>query len=146
MLVVVVLGGFVGGSYVLSSLLLDPHHNLTRENVEVVATTDTSITLTRTKTSATPGAFGIDWVGGHAIIGQITSSDADTVTRAVTDIVGALTAGIDVAIDPGVWQGDPLSARNVAFDNVVVPSPLGDMPGLVHLGQRHHLGVVRARY
>lgn len=127
-LVVAVLLGYLGGSYAFSSLLLDPHHNPAKDNVEVVASTSNSVTLKRSTASATGGTFGIEWNGGHAIIGVITTSDAATVTRALSDVTGVLTPSDKVSIDPDVWQGDPLSARNVAFDNVTVPTPLGEMP------------------
>jgi pimeloyl-ACP methyl ester carboxylesterase len=112
----------------LSSLLLDPHHDLVRETIRVEAAGNGSVTLARTKASARDGVFGLDWTGGHAIAGTITARDGTTVTRKLSSTTGALRAGTKVALDPDVWEGTPRSALRIPFSSVDVPDQLGPMP------------------
>lgn len=127
-LVVVLAAAYVGGSYWLSSVLLDPHRDLNKPNTQVQAATDSTVTFKKDKHTEAAGIYGLEWSDGHAVLGDVLSSDDTTVTREISEVTGALAAGTEVAVIATVWDGDPQSARDVAFENVVVPGPLGDYP------------------
>jgi pimeloyl-ACP methyl ester carboxylesterase len=116
------------GSWLASSLLIDPHHDLVRDDVAVKAVGPDRVTLARTKASARAGVYGLDWRGGHAIVGDVVARGDGTVTRALLGSAGGLRPGTKVAIDPDVWDGTPRSALGIPFVPVAVPDPLGPMP------------------
>lgn len=124
----ILVAGYVGGSYWFSSVLLDPHRDLNKPNTQVLAATDTTVTLKKEKHTEAAGVYGLEWPGGHAVLGAVLSSDDDTVTRGISEVTGALAAGTEVAVVATVWNGDPLTSRGVPFENVVFPGPLGDYP------------------
>jgi hypothetical protein len=123
-----VLAGVAVASWYGSSLLIDPQHDLVRENVDVVNVAADRITLERTEASARPGIYGLDFEGGHAIVGDVVARTEDDVTRTLRESYGPLVSGMEVALDPDVWDGDPRTALGIPFTNVAVPDPLGPMP------------------
>jgi uncharacterized protein len=118
----------VVGSWLASSLLIDPHHDLVREDVAVTAVSGDRVTLARTKASARDGVYGLDWRGGHAIVGDVTARSNGTLTRVLRGSTGGLRPGTRVAIDPDVWDGTPRTALGIPFVPVAIPDPLGPMP------------------
>lgn len=122
----VVLAG--AASWFGSSILLDPHHDLVREDVDVKGVAPGRVTLEATTASRRPGVYGLDWKTGHAIAGPIVATGNGTVTRRVRAVHGPLNAGTSVAIDPDVYTGDPKQALGVRFRSVAYPDPLGPMP------------------
>jgi hypothetical protein len=116
------------GAWLASSLLIDPHHDLVRDDVTVKAIGPARVTLARTKASARDGVYGLDWRGGHAIVGDVLARGDGTVTRALRGAAAGLRPGTKVAIDPDVWNGDPRTALGIPFAPVAVPDPLGAMP------------------
>lgn len=130
-LVVVVILLFVAvavGSWIGSSLLLDPHHDLVREDVDVKGVAPGRVTLEDTKATKRPGVYGLTFKGGHAIVGPIVGRGNGTVTRRLSRVQGRLVNGTKVAIDPDVYAGDPRQALGVRFRSVAYPDPLGPMP------------------
>jgi alpha-beta hydrolase superfamily lysophospholipase len=111
-----------------SSALLTPHHSLSTPAGTVVSIGGGSVVLQRMETTERVGTYGLVWNGGTATIGPIASSDADTVTRPISDVVGTLTAGTAVQLNPNIWMGDPESSLGIPFQNVTVDGPLGAMP------------------
>lgn len=114
--------------WVLSGVLIDPHHDLTKENVTVRAAKADRVVLDRSKATLRAGTYGLDWQGGHAIAGPIVARTGDSVTRRLSAVRGTLAPGTKVAIDPDVWEGTPQSALGIPFSEVAVPDPLGPMP------------------
>jgi uncharacterized protein len=115
-------------SWIGSDILLDPHHNLVREDVEVKGVAPGRVTLEQTKASKRPGVYGLDFKDGHAIAGPIVATGDGTVTRRVRAVKGPLNVGSKVAIDPDVYEGDPQQALGVRFRSLAYPDPLGPMP------------------
>jgi pimeloyl-ACP methyl ester carboxylesterase len=126
--VAVAIVAVVVGSWLASSLLIDPHHNLVRDDVAVKAVSGDRVTLARTKASARNGVYGLDWRGGHAIVGDVVGRGDATVTRVLRTPGAGLHPGTKVAIDPDVWDGNPRTALGIPFVPVAVPDPLGPMP------------------
>ncbi|MFZ0217560.1 MAG: alpha/beta hydrolase [Candidatus Dormiibacterota bacterium] len=115
-------------SWIASSILLVPKHELGAGNLTVQAVGPSTITLQRTVDTLRPGVYGLDWSSGHAIVGRVQRRTSSTVTRALTARRGRVAAGDRVALDTDVYDGDPMQAAGLAFQTVDVPDPLGPMP------------------
>ncbi|MFI4985763.1 MAG: alpha/beta hydrolase [Solirubrobacterales bacterium] len=115
-------------SWLLASALLDPHHDLVKDNVETLAVEPGYVVLARTKASARAGVYGLDWPAGHAIVGEVSAKSTSSVTRRLLALRGPLAPHVKVGVDPDVWEGDPMSALGIPFRAVSYPDPLGPMP------------------
>lgn len=126
--VVLLIAAAIGGSWYFSSLLLVPDHSDGPFDVEVREVGPGRVVLPRSEDTLRPGLYGLDWEGGHAILGRVLASGDDSVTRAVRDVRGRLEAGTDTSLDPTVWEGNPRQARGLPFESVRYPDELGPMP------------------
>jgi alpha-beta hydrolase superfamily lysophospholipase len=124
----VALGAGVAISWHFSSAVLIPDHSNWPEDIGVESMPPGRIVLSRSEDTERPGVYGLDWQGGHAIVGAVTESDADTVTRRLRSVRGYLAPGMTVAIEPHVYVGDPGQALGLHFAAVNVPDELGPMP------------------
>lgn len=115
-------------SWYFSGAVVVPHQWKWPIDVTVRSVSGNRVVLSRSDDSLRPGVYGLDWRGGHAIAQGITSSDAHTVTRRLTDVRGRLTVGTRVAMDPNTYAGNPAQALGLPFSNVQVPDELGPMP------------------
>ncbi|MET7392322.1 prolyl oligopeptidase family serine peptidase [Dactylosporangium sp. NPDC005572] len=87
------------------------------------------VTLTRTPDTARSIPLSFVWAAGHARLGPVVSLDRATVTREVTEVTrGTLVPGVRGYTSGYVFEGDPLSARGLPFEEVTVPGELGDLP------------------
>jgi uncharacterized protein len=136
-LVVLIVIGVAAISWVFSSKLLDPDHELgpygiAVERVEVrdlpAGGAGLHVTFERDETSARPGIYGLDFPDGQAIAREIVATTDDEVTRLVTDVRGDLDEGGEVAFDEQVWEGNPLATREVPYREIDFRSELGPMP------------------
>lgn len=128
--VVLVIALAVGAavSWHYSSDVLVPDHSPWPEDVKVEALSRDEIVLGRDEDTERPGVYGLDWQGGHAVVGAIVRSDDDTVTRRLRSVRGYLAPEMGVAVDANVYTGDPRQAFGLPFAEVNVPSELGPMP------------------
>jgi pimeloyl-ACP methyl ester carboxylesterase len=124
--IVIVVAGV--SSWVVSSVLLDPHENLAKDNLKVLSVAPGRVTLARTTASARPGTYGLDWSRGHGIIGTVINTGSQSVTRQVRSLSGPLAPGTETAVNPDVWSGDPRVALGIPFADIRYPDPLGPMP------------------
>lgn len=111
-----------------SSAVVVPDRSGWPEDVTVEAVEPDRIVLSRSSATLRPGLFGLDWQAGHAVIGKVLSSDADSVTRRLSEVRGYLVPELKVAIESYVYSGDPLQARGLQFSPVRVADELGPMP------------------
>ena len=129
-----------------SDAVLVPDHSSCAKQTEVVALPPGRIVLARNEESERPGVYGLEWPGGHAILGRVLSGDrrrgfdrypgrtstagegADTVTRRLRDVRGYLVPEMDVGIESDVYAGDPREALGLPTRHVAVPDELGPMP------------------
>lgn len=118
----------VAVSWHFSSAVLVPDQAYWSEDVTVERLAPDRIVLSRDEDTERPGVYGLDWPGGHAVLGPIAASDADSVTRKLRSKSGYLTAGMKVAVDANVYAGDPGQAFGLPFAEVKVPGELGPMP------------------
>jgi pimeloyl-ACP methyl ester carboxylesterase len=109
------------------------------------------VVLDRGPDAAEPGSFRLAWRGGQAIVGGVLAASHASVTRRIASIHGHLPSGTRTGIEPDRYTGDPLSALQLRFATVSVPTPLGGMPAWYVPGRRstwvvliHGLGGSRA--
>jgi uncharacterized protein len=115
-------------SWLFSDGLLDPEHRAGPFDVEVRAVAPDRVTLERTEESGRDGLFGINWRGGHAIVGRVLERRGGSVTRELSGVQGRLSRGVRVNVDSNVWEADPRAALGIPFRDVKFRTPLGRMP------------------
>jgi pimeloyl-ACP methyl ester carboxylesterase len=87
------------------------------------------ITLPRNEDTERDVPFGLIWPTGHARLGAVVRTDRATVARRVVEVThGTLQKGIRGYASSAVFDGDPLTARGIDFDEVTVPGELGPLP------------------
>jgi uncharacterized protein len=101
------------------------------EDVDVLAVGAGSLTLRATPETIAPGRYGLwlDGGEGHARVGEVLDHDeqARTVTRRVLGVDrGRLREG-SARWNQYFYAGTP-AALGLPFEDVAVPTPLGDMP------------------
>ncbi|EST37811.1 hypothetical protein N566_10975, partial [Streptomycetaceae bacterium MP113-05] len=114
------------------------------------------VALTRSLTAELPGVYGLTGDGVHAVVGHTLheathSAPADTVVRSLLDVRGGtLVTGAAVRLSPTLHTGDPRAALGLPYDDVEIPSELGDLPAWEVPGRRtvwvvaaHGLGTTR---
>ena len=122
-------------SWSASSKVLVPDHSGPPADTTVERLLPGHVVLSRSEETLRPGVYGIDWQGGHAIIGDVVQSDASSVTRRLRRVRGHLTAGLKVAIDNAVYAGNPRQALGLPFSEVRFPDELGPMPAWLISGR-----------
>lgn len=128
LVVLVLLAAAVGASWYFSSLVVVPEHSSWPLDVTLDGLAPGRAVLSRSKETLRPGVYGLEWHTGHAIVGEVLSSDPHTVTRRLSAVRGALLVGMKVGLDPNVYKGNPRQALGLPFTEVEVPSELGAMP------------------
>ena len=87
------------------------------------------VELTRSWETQRPGRYGLEWSGGHAVVGEVLSTTAQTVVRRLESArSGTLAVGTTVRITPHVYVGDPKTALGLDFTETHVRGELGPMP------------------
>ncbi|HET8566677.1 MAG TPA: alpha/beta fold hydrolase [Solirubrobacterales bacterium] len=111
-----------------SSAVLVPDHSPWPANVTVEQVGPGRVVLSRDADTQRPGIYGLDWTAGHGIVGDVLAQSAGSITRRLSAVRGYLVPGSKVAIDPGVFAGNPGQALGLPFVTVGVPDELGSMP------------------
>ena len=96
--------------------------------VRVRAVAGNRITLTRTPDTARSIPLSFVWATGHARLGPVIAADRATVTRELTVDRGSPVAGTRGYTSGYVFEGDPLAARGLPFQDVTVNGELGALP------------------
>lgn len=128
LLIILLLAAAAGASWVFSSNVVVPEHNGWPKNTTVQTIAPGRVVLSRSQWTLRPGVYGLEWSGGHAIVGEVLSSNAQAVTRRLRRVSGRLHAGMEVALEPNVYHGNPATALGLPFADVSVPDELGPMP------------------
>lgn len=124
-LLAMALGGI---SFYFSNVLLQVTHGDPAYTTLVTGVSAQRITLQRTSNTVRLGTFGIDWPTGQAIVGAITASTRDSVTRQLILSTGTLAPGMDVNWNINIYGGALRNSLGLTITNVRVPDPLGAMP------------------
>jgi len=125
---VLLLVGVAVTSWRFSSDVVVPDHDGPPYEIEVSSVASGKATLTRDEYTQRPGIYGLEWQGGHAILGPVLARDDETVTRRTRAVRGVLRNGAKSRVYTNVFHGDPRTARGLPFEPVDVSSELGPMP------------------
>jgi alpha-beta hydrolase superfamily lysophospholipase len=134
-LVALIVIAIVVASWLLSGLMIDPHHDLVNDNIETLAVGHDRIVLARTRDSQRNGVYGLDWPSGHAVVGGLISTTPSTVTRHLMSLTGRLPRHTKVGLDPDVWTTNPRAALGLDYRALKFPDPLGPMPAWLVAGR-----------
>lgn len=138
---VAVLAVAVAISWHFSDAVLVPDFSSHAPRAEVEAMPPGRIVLARDTDSERPGVYGLEWPGGHAIVGAVVGRSDDTVTRRLRDVRGYLVPEMEVGIESDVFAGDPRQALGLPYRQVVSPGEPGPMPAwLVPADRRRGAG------
>jgi len=121
-------GGVVAVGWYFSDQLLAPDHSSPSFDITVRAVSAATVEMDRTTDTSRQGTFGLEWRGGHAIVGKVISTSTSTVTRTLQDVNGSLREGEHVVLTTPVYRGDPESAFGIPSDDVLIPAELGMLP------------------
>ncbi|MHA6763501.1 alpha/beta hydrolase family protein [Streptacidiphilus sp. PAMC 29251] len=103
------------------------------------------VELTRSRETQNPGRYGLEWAGGHAVVGEVLGTTAQTVTRRLEAAAPGSTGtagdtrpavGTSVRITPQLLTGDPLTALGLPFSEIDIAGELGPMPAWFLPGAR----------
>ncbi len=139
---VVLLAASVAVAWHFSSAVLVPDRSDWPADATVERLSSHRIVLSRSEATLRPGVYGLLWQGGHAILGEVTSRNGDSVTRHLRAASGYLRPGMKVAIDADVYVGDPRQALGLPFADVRMPDELGPMPAWSIPGRTHTWAIV----
>lgn len=127
-LLVLALGGLAGAGWYFSGEVIDVEHGPHSYSLTVEAVDEETVTLPSDEETVRPGVWGLEWEDGRAVLGEIVSSDEETVTRSLESVLsGELAEGTAVRIDKWTYGPDP-AAMGLEYEDVDVPTHLGDMP------------------
>ncbi|WP_461011539.1 alpha/beta hydrolase [Streptomyces capparidis] len=121
------------------------------EQVTVHGADDDAVSVTRTVAASRPGRYALTGPDCHAVVGEVLSTTADTVTRRVERLErGGPVAGDRLLFTPQVHRGDPRTAHGLDFEETAFPGELGPLPAWYLPGTRdiwvitaHGLGATR---
>jgi uncharacterized protein len=120
--------GMAGVGWYFSTQLLTPDHSAPSYDVTVRAVTATAVEMDSTSDTSRQGTFGLEWSGGHAIVGKVIGTTNGSVTRTLQDATAPLHTGDHVALTSQVYQGDPEMAFGIPSEDVQIPGELGRIP------------------
>jgi pimeloyl-ACP methyl ester carboxylesterase len=128
--VALLLGAAIGValSWHFSDRVLVPDHSSWAAEVRVEGLPPGRIVLERSEDSERPGVYGLEWSGGHAVVGAVVGESAETITRRLRAVRGYLVPEMDVGLEPNVFSGTPRQALGIPFADVDIPGELGPMP------------------
>ncbi len=125
-----------------SSAVLVPDHSPWPAETTVEALPPGRVVLESTEETRRPGVYGLEWLGGRAIVGSVLKEGEETVTRDLRAVEGYLAPGMEVGIDPNVWAGNPTQAFGLPSSTVAVPGELGPMPAWLVPGHSRTWAIV----
>ncbi|MFC0433673.1 S9 family peptidase [Kutzneria buriramensis] len=144
-LLVVAVLALLGIGWYYSGQLLDPAQarpgygdvSLGPTSVDGVS----SVALKKASDTTDAGQWALLWKGGAAQVGEVLTDRDGKVERKL--LKGqAPPAGTPVRLSPQMWPGDPKSALGLDFQNVNVPTGLGDMPAWLTPGGKGDTWVI----
>jgi pimeloyl-ACP methyl ester carboxylesterase len=129
-------------SWHFSDAVLVPDHSSPALKAEVERVEPGRIVLERNEDTQRPGVYGLEWPGGHAIVGEVLTTDTDTVTRRLRDVRGYLVPDMDVGVEADVYVGNPRQELDLPFADVDIPDELGPMPAWLIPGRSNTWAIV----
>jgi hypothetical protein len=91
-------GGLMAVGWYFTDQLLTPNHAPPVYNLLVHSVTSNSVELDRTSDTIRRGIWGLEWAGGHAIVGAVTATSETTVTRVLQRTTTPMHSGLRVVV------------------------------------------------
>lgn len=126
MVSLLLVAGVLGIGWYYSGQLLDPAQARPGYPETVTGTGEKSVSLTESRITVLPGTWGLIWPQGTALVGRVSGRGDGTVTRELTGPAPARDT--KVRLESSVWTSDPKAALGLDFQDVRVPTELGDAP------------------
>lgn len=142
-LIVLVAAVVLGIGWYFSNQLLTVTHDRSY-GTPVLALGSHTITLRRNGDTARPGTYGVEWPGGHAVLGRVTSLTKRDVTRVLSGNQQGLHAGTGVNLTASVYISP--ADVHVPHRSITYPDPLGPMPAWYVPGKKHVWAIVMHGY
>ncbi|MEK7349170.1 MAG: hypothetical protein AABZ94_09885 [Candidatus Eisenbacteria bacterium] len=135
------LGWHISGRIYREALLASYDHAPERYDDALVAAVDSaSITLAPLRNErrrlGREGLWGLFWNGGTGRVGAIFRRDGSRLVRSFTPIEGMPADGDSVDLRLEAYQGNPLRARGIPFEDVAIETELGPAPAWRIAGSR----------
>ncbi len=118
-----------------------PDHSAWPAETTVEGVAPGRVTVSRAEVTERPGVYGLDWPTGHAVVGEVLSSNAQGVTRRLCTANSYLVAGMKVTYDHDAYVGTP-SSVGLAYTTVSYPDEVGPMPAWFVPGRTHTWAIV----
>jgi uncharacterized protein len=135
-------GGLLAVGWYFSDQLLTPNHTAPIYNLLVHNVTRNSIELDRTSDTIRRGIWGLEWVGGHAIVGAVTATSETTVTRVLQRTTAPMHPGLRVVVSSQVYWLDPEQSFGIVSRTIKIPSDTGLLPAWYVPGRSRDFAIV----
>jgi hypothetical protein len=132
----VYLAGIWHYSNVIEERLLIPEAVVTEPRFQVVSVDDARVILERNDATEREGVWGLAGPNGYGRISSVLAVGSNDVERAFVVLDGTFEPGDAVGIDQYAYQGDPLTALDIPFEEVRVAGERGVNPAWVIDGRR----------
>ncbi len=123
---VLAVSGWMQSGQIKSRLLQVPDRQAVYD-LDVLGVEDDDVTLPLTEQTEAPGVWGLEWVGGYAVLGDVVAVTQTTVTRVLVARSGVLRPGANALMDRYAVESDPADC-GVEFSSVFFEGPLGFYP------------------
>lgn len=128
-ILILAVGALGGVGWYFSDEVIAVDHGPSEYPLTVLALDETTVTLPAGEAAEKPGTWGLAWEDGQAVIGGVTASDGETVTRSLeTVLFGELAEGTPVRVDTWTYRDDPATALGLEYTTVDIPTELGAAP------------------
>lgn len=134
-LLIILSGALLGIGWYFSSQLLDVSHNPSY-TTPVLAAGNGTVTLARNRDTTRPGTYGMEWHGGHAIMGKVTRLSRGSVTRALSAETSTLRPGMKIGLTASIYYSPAdvtMTYRTVHYPDSLGPMPAWYVPGRGHI-------------
>jgi hypothetical protein len=146
---VLLVAGLAAALWTATSALLVPRPYRLMPQFRVVDHVDGKVTLPAPTSKAQfadtrkEGAFGLVWEGGYGHLGPVLRDDGRRVVRPLRMVAGAPpVAGDPARMDTFLYRRDPGRDLGLPFEDVRVPSDVGDLAGWWLRGTPGAIGVL----
>ena len=135
-------GGLLVVGWYFTDQLLTPNHTAPAYNLVVHNVTPNSVELDRTTDTLRRGMWGLEWVGGHAIVGAVTATSETTVTRVLQRTTAPMRPGLRVVVSSQVYWSDPEQSFGIVSTTIRIPSATGLLPAWYVPGRSRDFAIV----
>ncbi len=140
--ILVSLGGLLAIGWHFTDQLLTPNHSAPTYNLLVHNVTPNSVELDRTSDTVRRGTWGLEWAGGHAIVGAVMATSDATVTRILQRTTAPMHPGLRVVVSSQVYWSDPEQSFGIVSRTIKIPSDTGLLPAWYVPGRSRDFAIV----